>query len=183
MMSNRYLLRVEAVNLGSFIEDSFDLSTIRGGGLLLLDATGDLREDQRLEVLYEGASSALCLFEATDDEEAERIRESIEARLHEGGRAEATILTAAGAFAEGGDVAAAARKLQNKIRRRQLRSPTVVYPEPIYADGRGAAIDEVDDVRPARERPGFRKPKKEGETRGGLWVLSEATYARRTYGT
>lgn len=33
-----YMLRVEGVNLGNFVTDTNDLSTIRGGGLLLLDA-------------------------------------------------------------------------------------------------------------------------------------------------
>ncbi len=36
--SGWYLLRVEAVNLSSFIYDTDDLSTVRGGGLLCLDA-------------------------------------------------------------------------------------------------------------------------------------------------
>lgn len=33
-----YYLSVEAVNLDNFISDTADLSTIRGGGLLLLHA-------------------------------------------------------------------------------------------------------------------------------------------------
>lgn len=37
-MSNTYLLRIEATNLDHFIGDSDDLSTIRGGGLRLLNS-------------------------------------------------------------------------------------------------------------------------------------------------
>ena len=35
---NSFLLRMEGVNLSNFVFDTQDLSTIRGGGLLLLDA-------------------------------------------------------------------------------------------------------------------------------------------------
>ncbi|MEZ6122210.1 MAG: hypothetical protein R3C49_03415 [Planctomycetaceae bacterium] len=53
-----YLLRIEAVNLDSFIFDSSDLSTIRGGGLLLLGlhqfltgaAIADAKADQQAEL-------------------------------------------------------------------------------------------------------------------------------------
>ena len=42
-----YYLRVEGVNLGNFIMDTNDLSTIRGGGLLLLDSVNLVEESIR----------------------------------------------------------------------------------------------------------------------------------------
>ena len=35
---NKYLLRIEGVNLNHFVFDTRDLSTVRGGSLLLLAA-------------------------------------------------------------------------------------------------------------------------------------------------
>lgn len=58
-----YLLRVEAVNLGNFITDSDDLSTIRGAGLLLLNAGRFLcgRSDVKEEL-----ASRAGLFQTAD---------------------------------------------------------------------------------------------------------------------
>mgnify|MGYP000848498008 CR=1 FL=1 len=88
-----YLLRVEAVNLGNFITDSDDLSTIRGAGLLLLNAgrflcgRSDVKEELasraglfqtadgakwtydgriELDLLSAGASITLLSFRATE---------------------------------------------------------------------------------------------------------------------
>lgn len=98
-----YLLRVEAVNLGSFITDSDDLSTIRGAGLLLLNAgrflcgrsdvaektvssdglfqTADGKKwtyDGRIELdlLSAGASITLLSFQATE-KDAEQLRGAV----------------------------------------------------------------------------------------------------------
>lgn len=59
-----HLLRVEGVNHSSFIFDTTDLSTIRGGGLLLLDATNQIlshaqQHDASARAISTGASSAL----------------------------------------------------------------------------------------------------------------------------
>ncbi len=101
-----YLLRVEAVNLGNFITDSDDLSTIRGAGLLLLNAgrflcgRSDVEEgtvssdglfrtadgkkwtyagragDIELELLSAGASITLLSFQAAE-EDAEQLRRAV----------------------------------------------------------------------------------------------------------
>ncbi len=83
-----YYLRVEAVNLGNFIYDTNDLSTIRGGGLLLLDATHEVETiikkelSNKLTTITKGASWALFELQ-TDKNTAIQIRQNILERLNE----------------------------------------------------------------------------------------------------
>ncbi len=72
----RYLLRVEAVNLGHIIDDTDDLSTRRGGGLLALFAVESALAGvpTQLNPVATGASIGLYWFDATDDDAAERVR-------------------------------------------------------------------------------------------------------------
>ena len=67
-----YLLRIEAVNLASFVSDNADLSTVRGGGLLLLEAIRSVAEccwqGAKLQTISVGASMGLFQFAADDDQ-------------------------------------------------------------------------------------------------------------------
>ncbi|MHB0968612.1 MAG: hypothetical protein ACYC7A_10640 [Thermoanaerobaculia bacterium] len=80
-----YLLRIEGVNLGNFVYDAQELSTIRGGSLLLLDVPRQVQEfvkarwHIKLEDISTGASSGLFAFECenSDAETARNIRDSI----------------------------------------------------------------------------------------------------------
>ncbi|RJQ59466.1 MAG: hypothetical protein C4530_09185 [Desulfobacteraceae bacterium] len=59
-----YYLRVEAVNLGNSVYDTGDISTIRGGSFLLLDAVNELANSLKfLEKLSTGASTGLFLIQ------------------------------------------------------------------------------------------------------------------------
>jgi hypothetical protein len=73
--TRKYLLRVEAVNFDHFIFDTNDLSTIRGGGLLLLraiSAVGKGLEDTftslRVKAISTGASIGLFAFNCDSEE-------------------------------------------------------------------------------------------------------------------
>ena len=55
----RYYLRVEAVNLSNTVYDTNDISTIRGGGFLVLNAVNALTKFPFLEHISTGASSGL----------------------------------------------------------------------------------------------------------------------------
>src|SRR5438046_1029460 len=81
---SRYYLRVEAVNLTNFIADTQDLSTIRGGSLLLLNAVDVLpRKVDGVELvpLSTGASAGLYSFQASDDDAAKGVRDEVIACL------------------------------------------------------------------------------------------------------
>lgn len=82
-----YYLRFEAVNLSNFISDTNDLSTIRGGGLLLLDATEKAQElitkmlGSKYKTITKGASMALFELE-TDKTGALQIKQNLIDRLN-----------------------------------------------------------------------------------------------------
>lgn len=95
--SNRYLLRVEGVNLGNVIDDTDQLSVRRGGGLMILNAATELKDllpaeiGERLQPIATGASIALFEFEANGttnevaDEDAETVRVAVERFLRRDG--------------------------------------------------------------------------------------------------
>ncbi len=178
---NEYLMRVEAVNFDSFVLDTFDLSTVRGGGLLLLDAPEALSSDVRLKKIYAGASAAVYSFQAGGDDEAKKICIDVEENLHTGPWSEATILVVCEALPVPNAFPAVMRILQNKIRWRQLQSPSVVYPQ--LKEG-SVKIDELDDIRPATEREDMLGPPEPeaGREQGSPMVLSDTTFQRRKYG-
>ncbi len=72
-----YYLRVEAVNMDAFIYDTQDLSTIRGGSLLLLDAAKTVATWPGFKVISSGASIALSAFDAEDDSKAAQARDKV----------------------------------------------------------------------------------------------------------
>lgn len=175
-----YLIRVEAVNFGSFILDTADLSTIRGGGLLLLEIElEDFAKESGLgpAVSY-GASitnyEVVCPGQAEADELCRRIETALGRKPE---FAEASIFAAAAPLA-GTDVngwQAAVRDTRTAIRWMQMQSPTVVYPNLIATD-----IDPLDGVRPAKRRADFWRKSETGEA--VEWVVSDVTYERRLNG-
>src|SRR5712692_3928315 len=81
----KFYLRLEAVNLDNFVYDCQDLSTVRGGGLLLLRSVQELDRriaSPQLERVSTGASSGLFEFNA-DDREATALRDRVEQLLSE----------------------------------------------------------------------------------------------------
>src|SRR5439155_11793265 len=79
-----YLLRMEGVNLDSFVYDTQDLSTIRGGSLLLLGAARSVAAWPRVKSISRGASAALVSFTVTNDADALAFRDEIRRRLQTG---------------------------------------------------------------------------------------------------
>jgi hypothetical protein len=173
-----FLLRMEAVNFSGFFEDTSDVSTIRGGGLLLLDAPNALNSIAGLRKVYSGASTALFRFSAPDLDAAELMRNLVENKLHEGARAEATIMVDVAQLEGNSSFKDTLDRLIALNRWRQLQTPSLVFPG-INETG---AIDELDDKRPAVKRTDMLAPREEDETRGRAMVLSDATFARRRYG-
>jgi len=169
-------MRVEAVNFASFIGDTFDLSTVRGAGLLLLNAPDALSSELHLTKVYAGASSAIYRFQADGEDQAARICRDAEGLLHADGRSAATILVVSEAF-DDADFSGVMNRLQNKIRWRQLQSPSLIYPTLNSAE-----IDELDDLRPAVKRASRLNPPEIEGGKGTPMVLSDATFQRRSYG-
>ncbi len=82
-----YYLRIEAVNLANFIEDTEQLSIIRGGGLLLLRAMEKLGNEfarkEELEEISTGASSGLFTFSVETPEDACLLCREVEQFFHD----------------------------------------------------------------------------------------------------
>lgn len=81
----KFLLRIEAVNFAPFVLDNSDLSTVRGGSLLLLDAAkwAGSQLGKNVTTVSQGASTGLYEIEATDDCEARDLARNLSRRLDE----------------------------------------------------------------------------------------------------
>ncbi len=158
-MARCYLL-VEAVNIDTFVFDTNDISTIRGGSYLLLDAiralTRALHAD--LHPVATAASRGLFWFEPSgaDPEQACQAmeRQTLEFLSDQtGGHATFAVATQTDVP---GDFARVLTALDAKIRRRQWRAPTVAVPatdvssQECYLDGwrPGVTAFTVDEDAP-----------------------------------
>ena len=89
-LMSQFLLRVEGVNLVNVIDDTDDLSTRRGGGLMILNAAAQLPKTlpketrDRLTPIATSASIGLFSFEAADENDAEAIRAAVESHFRTG---------------------------------------------------------------------------------------------------
>jgi hypothetical protein len=125
----KFYLRMEAVNIQQFIADCEDLSTVRGGGLLLLDSPHRLKKKfPRLEPVSVGGSSGLFEFDASDVGEAEQMRDDAEAFFNSDPElCHATFVV--DTTVANGDFIADRETVLAKNRWRQMQSPTVAMPK------------------------------------------------------
>jgi len=165
----KYRLRMEGVNILRFVADCKNLSVIRGGGLIILDAPDLLSKAGVLSGMTEvtkGASMAIYDFEARDDEAANGVRDRVFDQLNKSGELRhATFVV--DVVPKTGDFGLDREKLIALNRFRQMRSPSVAYRQTESAESCG-----LDGVRPAEEEVDLKPPKS----------LSKATVVRRRYG-
>lgn len=173
-MTSTTLLRVEGVNQAAFIWDTQDLSTIRGGALLLLDVAQQIIQILQecgcsCEPLIEGASIGLFRVQS-DSLSAEDIRNRVDSGLAQW-LAHATFVVDTLPTNHPSPTDHATLLAQNRWR--QMQAPSVVYPA-IAGLGNESRVCDIDKVRPAaHEAPGPKVDKR--------W-LSSATHMRRDYG-
>lgn len=134
---SRFYMHVEAVNLARFVDDTHDISTIRGGSFTLLKSIEELSERfrGRLQPISTAASQGLFFFdgEAEDTAYRERLRVEVLEFLHKQTDGHATFVAA---IAEEGndDFPFILEKLTAQIRRQQWRMPTIAVPRPSRTD-------------------------------------------------
>ena len=172
-----FYLRVEAVNLSNFIFDTTDLSTVRGGGLLLLKAIEDIKtefskraEFQDLEAISTGASSGLFSF--SSEKKPDELRKAVFKFLNEHNKFKhATFVI--DVLPVGKDFTEDKEKLLALNRWQQMQSPTVIFPK---NDPQNAKfpICQVNDIYPSSSH----KIQKGDEN----LIVSESVYQRREYG-
>jgi hypothetical protein len=125
----KFYLRMEAVNIQQFIADCEDLSTVRGGGLLLLDSPHRLKKKfPLLSPLSVGGSSGLFEFDASTAEEAGKIRNEAESFFNSDPQlCHATFIV--DITPASGNFLADRETVLAKNRWRQMQSPTVAVPQ------------------------------------------------------
>jgi hypothetical protein len=147
----KFYLRMEAVNLANFVLDTDDLSTVRGGGLLLRRAPRAVAERwPALVSISTGASAGIFEFDARDAEAAEELRQGVERFLREDLELKhATFVVDLCSAGTRDDFVGDREKLLARNRWRQWGQPTVAVPAQNRVVGRGACV--IDKVRPATE--------------------------------
>lgn len=171
-----HYLRVEGVNLRNFLEDTQDLSTIRGGSLLLLHAVNELGRQTfcgvTLKPVSTGASVGLYAFDmegaggATAEDVVNEVLEWLNnhtALRHASFVVDTVPARGDAVFREDLETLIAKNRWQ------QMRAPTVAVP-----GGKAEGPCYLDRVRPA-PTPGT------GNKLGGKWI-SESVAQRRDYG-
>lgn len=169
----RFYLRMEGVNLANFVYDTQDLSTVRGGGLLLLDAVTQIQTQfPILKPISTGASSGLFSFEADD---GESVKQSVIDYLNKGDNLKhATFVVDIQQYDSEDKFIPDKELLIAKNRWQQMQSPSVAVPS-IPAEKDKVAC-WIDGVRPAL------KPITDPETKETKYI-STSVDIRKRYGS
>jgi hypothetical protein len=137
-MSKHYL-RVEAVNIANFVYDTHDISTIRGGSYLLLDAIESVAKEfkGRLTEVTAAASQGLFWFDPASvnpEQVSRQLQKDVLAHLHKktGGYATFLVATQADILGHFDQVL---EKLEAQIHYQQWHLPTIAIPDPEPAVG------------------------------------------------
>ncbi len=144
-MSEQWYLRMEAVNLCNFVYDTQDLSTIRGGGHILLSAVEEVREkyDSFLEKISSGAS--VGLFAIKEDTKAEdAVKEIRKFLTSDDDFKHATFVVNAVKETGTDNYRRDLERLMAANRWQQMRSPSYAVP----SDKSSSTVCEVDLIRP-----------------------------------
>jgi hypothetical protein len=174
---SKYLLRIEGVNFNSFVTDTQDLSTIRGGGLLLLRAAAGIAEGLQREVpnilrlkeVTSGASIGLYDVEIDGESGGQALRDGASRWLKK--QKELRHATIVLDVEPAGDASEFPEVVQSLIARnhwQQMQSFSVAL-DSTTSDN----VCEVDKVRPAATEDWIH-----GKDR---WV-SQSVFDRRRYG-
>lgn len=136
---------MEGVNLAHFIEDTNDLSTIRGGGLLLLQSVEEVKKkffSGQDETISTGASSGLFRF--TSDDDGENKRQEVDAFLNASEcYCHATFVADVEPLKDEADFNRAREAVLAKNRWRQMQMPSMAIPK-----NTATSPCEIDAVRP-----------------------------------
>lgn len=139
----KYYIHAEAFNLNHTVYDTHDISTIRGGSFILLDAVKQLpKAIPDLEPIATAASKGVFAYEDPGDLDAQRtgMAQKVLHFLHDSTGGHATFLVAVEKDVPG-DFELVLNRLDAEVRRQQWRMPTVVVPpfsatdQECYLDG------------------------------------------------
>ncbi len=146
----KYYLRLEGVNLANFVYDTQDLSTIRGGGLLLLDSIDMVQEKVKsvnLNAISTGASVGLFEFDSDEKNAGNNVKKDVVNYLNQHPQLKhATFVVdvqpSSGDFIEDKEILVAMNRCQ------QMQSLSVAVPSQLSDADKVACW--IDGVRPAK---------------------------------
>lgn len=172
MSKTTFYLRMEGVNLDSFVFDTKDLSTVRGGGLLLLESVDRVEEklkeqcpEGKVGAISTGASSGLFKFEAESESRAHEIRDAIESALNRDEQLKHATFVVDVLPARGEENFAEDREqLIARNRWRQMSSPSLSMPSWVAECKEACATDLV---RPVADESNRRN--KDGKVSESVW--------------
>lgn len=128
----KYYIHAEAFNLDHMVYDTHDISTIRGGSFILLDAIKRLPKviPGRLEPIATAASKGVFAYEDPGDLAAQRtgMAQEVLRTLHDTTGGHATFLVAVEEEIPK-DFPLVLARLEADVRRQQWRMPTIVVPD------------------------------------------------------
>ena len=181
MIPNSYLLRVEGVNLARFVFDTRDLNTIRGAGILLLDAAKN-RVREFLEAtgakavmeISAGASVGLFAFEPPEGISPETIRDAVADSFRNDLQLKhSTFVVDIEVLNK--DFRAASEKVLAKNRFRQYQASSISVPETSIRFG----VCQLDGVRPSNDRRLWAREKDKRQKHRSKSVVSRRRYGQR----
>lgn len=132
----RYYIHAEAFNLDHMVYDTHDISTIRGGSFILLDAVKRLPEViSELEPIATAASKGVFAYEDSGDLATQRtgMAQRVLRALHNATGGHATFLVAVEEEIPN-DFHLVLARLEAEVRRQQWRMPTVAVPPFLTTD-------------------------------------------------
>jgi len=165
-----YYLRMAGVNFSNFVYDTNNLSTIRGGSLLLLNAVAEVEKKfEELKAISTGASVGLFEFKAEGDNAATTLRDDVKKYLATDANFKfATIMV--DVIKADSDFKKDREKLVALNRWSQMQMPRFVLPVVEEDAVKECAIDRV-------------RPAKEVDYKGENKIMvSDSVFARRSYG-
>jgi hypothetical protein len=174
----KYYLRIEGVNLSNFVYDTQDVSTIRGGGLLLLDAVEDVEKElnehaKSVNAITTGASSGLFEFDADN---GENVRNKIETFLNNHDQLKhATFVVDVIEAEDDKEFPAKKEELIALNRWQQMQSPSLAVPSHTTNSNSDKIACWIDMVRPATQK--YTDPETKKEV-----YLSKSVDVRRKHG-
>ncbi len=180
MSTSSYLLRIEGVNLASFVFDTRDLSTTRGGSLMLLNAVraAKLKLEcligrSNVRVLSQGASSGLFAIEITDPV---TVAASVRDALRDGYKYCTFVVDV---VANSGEFRRDIEALYAANRWRQMQASSLAVPRRITQGSMAKPACALDGIRPAVRDNNHGAPNR-GQDKESF--ISDAVLARRNYG-
>lgn len=142
-----FYLRIEAVNLDNSIFDTYDISTIRGGSFMLLNAIDNLEGKFGLINIGSAASVGWFKFEAENENAAELTRKKAMDKLEEETGEFATFVSSIIPAGMPDQFNYLMHQLTALCRRQQYQKPTFAWPS-LDQSSKNAEC-ELDGVRPA----------------------------------